>query len=205
MVRGAVYRYVVFVGVDLSSPVPEIAPGPELETRLLLREDVEAYARFRGRPVETVPALRRLDEGEVCVASWLEGELVSAAWYAFGLVWMDEIGRSLQLARDEVYAYDSYTTESLRGQGIAALRGRWAIKHFREEGFRRTIGWISPQNLPAFGPGRKLGAETLGRAGFVRLGPFRRDFVEPVRGERRWARRGEPIVLERDFASGPES
>jgi len=199
--RGAVYRYVIFVGVDLSSPVPDVAPGPPLETRLLAPEDIEAYARFRGRPVGTVPARRRLERGEVCVASWFEGEIVSAAWYAFGLAWMDEIRRDLRLARDEVYVYDSYTTESRRGEGIAALRGRWAIEHFRGEGFRRTIGWISPQNLPAFGPGRKLGADTLGRAGFVRLGPWRRDFVEPVQGKRRWSRPGEPIVLERDFAS----
>lgn len=205
MLRGAVYRYVVFTAVELSRPVPDLGHGPALEMRLLTPEDVAAYARFRRRPAELVPAARRLEEGHLCVAAWLDGEIVSAAWYASGSAWMDEIDRGLELAPDEVYSYDSYTAESRRGQGIASLRGRWAVEHFREQGFRRTIGWISPQNLPAFGPGRRLGAAQLGRAGFVRLGPWRRDFVEPVGGKRRWSRRSVPIVVARDFDGDPES
>jgi hypothetical protein len=197
--QGTVYRYVVFVAMDLTRPVKEMPPGPALETRLLRPEDVEAYASSRGRSVDSVPALRRLEEGHVCVASWLDGEIVSTAWYAFGSVRVDEIDRLLRLAPDEAYVYDSYTTESLRGLSIAALRGRWAIEHFRGLGFRRTIGWVSPKNLPAFGPARKLGADTLGRAGYLRLGPWRREFVAPADGKRRWAARGEPIVLARDF------
>lgn len=198
VVRGAVYRYVVFVGIDLTSPAPELAPGPPIEMRLLGPEDVEAYARFRGRPVESVPALRRLERGHLCVAAWLDGEIVSAIWYALRSAWMDEIDRGLTLTPNELYAYDSYTTESRRGQGIAPLRGRWALEYFREHGYRRTVAWISPQNLPALRAARKIGTE-LGRAGFVRLGPLRRDFVQPSGGTRRWAARNEPIVVERDF------
>lgn len=197
--KGAVYRYVVFVAMDLTRPALEVPHGPPLEMRLLQPDDVEAYARSRGRPVETVPALRRLEEGHVCVAAWLDGAIVSTAWYAFDSVRVDEIDRVLRLAPDEAYVYDSYTVESLRGLSIAALRGRWAIEHFRGLGFKRTVGWVSPKNLPAFGPARKLGADTLGRAGFFRLGPWRREFVEPAGARRTWASRGEPIVLARDF------
>ncbi len=196
---GAVYRHVVFVGMELASPVRVLARGPGVAMRLLEPGEVDAYARFRGTTIDAVPVLRRLADGHVCVAAWLDGEIVCAAWYAFGTVWVDEVERPLLLATDEAYVYDSYTTESLRGLGIAALRGEWAIEHFRGLGFRRTVGWVSPQNLPAFGPGRKLGATTLGRAGYVRLGPLRREFVQPVGRGRRWAARGEPIVLERDF------
>jgi hypothetical protein len=197
--RGAFYRYVVFVAMDLAGPVREIPAGPPVEMRLLRPEDVEEYARSRGRSVDAVPVRRRLEEGHVCVAAWLDGTIVSTAWYAFDTVLADEIDRPLKLAPDEVYVYDSYTTESLRGLSIAALRGRWAIEHFRRLGFKRTVGWVSPKNLPAFGPGRKLGADTLGRAGYLRLGPWRRDFVEPAGGRRRWAARGEPIFVARDF------
>ena len=203
--RGAVYRYVVFVAMDLTRPVLEVPPGPPVEMRVLRPDDVDAYARSRSRSVESVPALRRLEEGHVCVAAWLDGEIVSTAWYAFDSVRVDEIGRVLRLAPDEAYVYDSHTTESLRGLGIASLRGRWAIAHFRELGFRRTVGWVSPENLPAFGPARKLGYDTLGRAGYFRLGPWRREFVEPAGGKRRWASRGEPIVLARDFDLGSDA
>jgi hypothetical protein len=197
--QGAVHRYVVFVAMDLTGPVREIPPGPAVEMRLLESADVEAYARSRGRPVDSVPVVRRLEEGHVCVAAWLDGEIVSTAWYAFDSVRVDEIDRVLRLAPDEAYVYDSYTTEGLRGLSIAALRGRWAIAHFGGLGFRRTVGWVSPKNLPAFGPARKLGADTLGRAGYFRLGPWRREFVEPADGRRRWAAHSEPIVLARDF------
>jgi len=202
--RGAVYRYVVFVAMDLTGPVLEIPPGPAVEMRLLTPDDIEAYARSRARPVGPVPLNRRLDEGHVCVAAWLDGEIVSTAWYAFGSVRVDEIDRPLRLAPDEAYVYDSYTTESLRGLGIAALRGRWAIEHFRSLGFTRTVGWVSPKNLPAFGPARKLGADTLGRAGYFRLGRWRREFVEPTGVGRKWTARGEPIVLARDFGRGDD-
>ena len=87
----------------------------------------------------------------------------------------------LRLAPDEAYVYDSYTTESLRGLGIASLRGRWAIAHFRELGFRRTVGWVSPQNLPAFGPARKLGYDDA-RPGGLRPP---RAVAARVRGARR--------------------
>jgi hypothetical protein len=203
--RGAVYRYVVFVAMDLTGPVPEVPPGPAVEMRLLRPDDVEAYARSRSRPVNSVPALRRLEEGHVCVAAWLDGAIVSTAWYAFGSVRVDEIDRLLRLAADEAYVYDSYTSESLRGLSIAALRGRWAFAHFRDLGFRRTVGWVSPENLPAFGPARKLGADTLGRAGYFRLGPWRREFVEPAGATRRWASRDEPTVLARDFDLGSDA
>ena len=198
VVRGAVYRYVVFIGIDLTSSAPKLAPGPPIEMRLLRPEDVEAYARFRGRPVESVPALRRLERGHLCVAAWLDGEIVSAIWYVLRSAWMDEIDRGLTLAPNELYAYDCYTTESRRGQGIAPLRERWAMEYFRGQGYGRTVAWISPQNLPALRAGRKIGTD-LGRAGFVRLGPLRRDFVQPSGGRRRWAARNEPIVVERDF------
>jgi hypothetical protein len=200
--KGAVYRYVVFVAMDLTRPVLAMPPGPAVQMRVLRPDDVEAYARSRSRPVDSVPVLRRLEKGHVCVAAWLEEEIVSTAWYAFDAVRVDEIDRLLRLAADEAYVYDSYTTERLRGLSIAALRGRWAIEHFRDLGFTRTVGWVSPQNLPAFGPARKLGAETLGRAGYFRLGPWRREFVEPEGARRRWAARGEALVLARDFELG---
>lgn len=199
--RGIVYRYVVVVALDLTLARPDVSSDLQVQIRLLRPEDVAAYARFRGRPVDAVPALRRLDEGDLCVAVWLEDEIVAAAWYAFGKAWVDEIGRSLRLAADEVYAYDSYTAESRRRHNLAALRGIWAAAYLRENGYRRIVGWISPQNRPAFGPARKVGYETLGTVGFLRLGPWRRDFVRPEGGRRRWVARGQPIEAMRDFAA----
>jgi GNAT superfamily N-acetyltransferase len=196
-----VYRCVEVVALDLARPLPHIESDLPLEIRRLLAEEVPAYARFRGRDVEGVPGRGRLERGDMCVCAWLDGEIVAASWLAFESAWIDEIGRGVRLARDEAYVYDSFTTESRRGAGIAAFRARWTAEHLRLQGYRRIVGWISLQNRPALGPARKLGYASLGQAGFVRMWPWRRDFVAPEGGARRWAARDTPIVVERDFCA----
>ena len=198
-VRGLVYRDIILVALDVTHEVSDVERKVPVEMRLLGPEDVEAYARFRGLPVEHVTARRRFEKGDACIAAWLGDEIVSAGWYSFGTAWVDDIGRGLRLAPGEVFGYDLYTAESHRGLGVASQRGRWAADYLRAEGFRTVVAGISPQNLPVRGPARKLGYDTLGRAGFLRLGPLRRDFVRPEGGSRRWGRQAHPIEIERDF------
>jgi GNAT superfamily N-acetyltransferase len=198
-VRGLVYRDVILVSLDVTHDVPDVEPRVPVETRLLGPDELEAYARFRAQPVEHAQTRRRLEKGDACIAAWLDGEIVSAAWYSFGTAWVDDIGRALRLAPGEVFGYDLYTAESQRGRGVASERGRWAAAYFRAEGYRSVVAGLSPQNLPVQGPAQKLGYDTLGRAGFLRLGPLRRDFVRPAGGTRRWGRRSEPIETARDF------
>jgi hypothetical protein len=203
-VRGLVYRDVILVALDVTHDVPDLGRKVPLEMRLLGPDDLEAYARFRAQSVPHVQTQRRLEKGDACIAAWRDGEIVSAAWYSFGTAWIDDIGRALRLGSGEVFGYDLYTAESQRGLGVASERGRWAAAYFRAEGYRRVVAGLSPQNLPVQGPAQKLGYDTLGRAGFLRLGPFRRDFVRPEGGARRWGRRLDPIETARDFGRAAE-
>lgn len=197
---GLLYRHVIFFVNDLAQPRPDPPPTRlALELRLLTEEDVDAYALFRGHAAGALPASRRLAKGDLCVAAWLDGEIVSAGWLSRGTGQVSEIGRRLALEDDEVYSYDSYTAEHVRGLGIATARARWAASYLRAVGYRRTISCISPQNRPAFGPPLKIGYQRVGIAGYLRLGLWRRDFVRPELGSRRWASREEPIVMSRDF------
>jgi GNAT superfamily N-acetyltransferase len=198
-VRGLVYRDVILVALDVTHEVPDVATLVPVGMRLLGPEDVEAYARFRALPVEHVTTRRRLEQGDASIAAWQGDEIVSAGWYSFGTAWVDDIGRGLRRAPGEVFGYDLYTAESHRGLGVASQRGRWAADYLKAAGYRTVVAGISPQNLPVQGPTRKLGYDTLGRAGFLRLGPLRRDFVRPEGAARRWGRRAEPIETERDF------
>jgi len=198
-VRGLVYRDVFLVALDLTHDVPEVATAVPVVMRWLGPDDVDAYARFRGLSVEHVTTRRRLEKGDACIAAWLDSEIVSAGWYSFGNAWVDDIGRGLRLGPGEVFGYDLYTAEGQRGLGVASQRGRWAAGELHAKGYRTIVAAISPQNLPVRGPAEKLGYDTLGRAGFVRLGPLRRDFVRPEGGGRRWGRRSDPIQTERDF------
>src|SRR5262245_7861849 len=154
--RGLVYRDVILVALDVTRDVPEVATVVPVMMRLLGPEDVAAYARFRGFSIEHVTTRRRLEKGDACIAAWIDDEIVSAGWYSFDEAWVDDVGRGLRLAQGEVFGYDLYTAESQRGRGVASERGRWAADHLRSEGYRTIVAGISPQNLPALGPTRKL-------------------------------------------------
>lgn len=199
VLRGAVYRTTVVVSLDLSRPPPRHSTDVPIELRLLLPEDLQAYARLRDEPAGSMPGSGRLGRGDVCVAAWLDGEIVAIVWIAFENGRLDEVGREVRLAPDEVYLYDSYTAERVRERGVASARALWTAAYLREAGYRRAIGWISPQNRPAFGPARKAGYEIVGTVGFIRVGPLRWDFVQPVGARRRSSRRDQPIEVERDF------
>ncbi len=199
VVCGVVYRHVLVVGLDLARPLPQVAGELAAEIRLLEPGDTDAYARFRAGSAQH--AARRLGRGDLCVAAWLGGEIVSAAWLSFEAMPVEEIGRELYLSRGDVCVYDSFTAVGRRGLGVAAQRARWTAEYLRANRYRRIVGWIQPQNRPAFGPVQAMGYEALGIAGFVRLGPWRRDFVRPVGQPRRWWPRGEPIDTARDFGA----
>lgn len=198
-VAGIVYRSVAIRGRDLTLALPPgSAPDPSVQMRVLALEDAEALARHRGdlEHRRVADRIERLQSGQTCVAAWLDGEIASTIWLAFGTAWLPEIRRAIRLGPDEVFLYDSYTSEQLRGRGIATMRGLWTVGYLRENGYRFAFGHTAPENRPAQGPPEKTGYSVLAIAGYVRLGPWRRDFVRLVDGERTWGRQTEPIESE---------
>jgi ribosomal protein S18 acetylase RimI-like enzyme len=199
-VAGVVYRSVAIRGRDLTVPLPARRPSPDdaVEMRILTSDDAEALARHRAdlEPRRIADRVARLGSDQLCVAAWLEDEIASTVWVAFGSAWLPELRRAIRLQPHEVFLYDSYTSERLRGRGIATMRALWTAEYLREGGYRFAFGHTAPENQPAQGPPEKTGYEVLATAGYVRLGPWRRDFVRLPDGVRSWARRTEPIVSE---------
>jgi hypothetical protein len=198
--RGLVYRSVVIVGRDLSAPMPEVECTLRVQIRLLGAGDTDALKRHRSDldPARLAARLELLERGHACVAAWLDGEIVASVWIAFDEARVPEIDRRLRLAPGEVFLYDSYTSAPARGHGIATVRAVWTARYLRDAGYRLAIGHVRPENRRAQGPPARAGYRVLGTAGYVRLGPWRRDFVRPVGLGRRWSRR-EPIDVASDF------
>jgi len=178
-----VYRRAVLVERPLDAPLPAIAPSVAVDIRLLGGTDVDAYLAFRPE-TRTADMRDRLARGHVCFAAWREGRIVSAAWLATGVVWIDYLERELRLAADEAYLYESYTAPGLRGQNIPALRGACEARHFRDAGYRRQVAVIVPENRPALRHAEKAGWRVFGLMGYVKLGPWRRDFCRVDPGAR---------------------
>jgi len=199
--RGAFYRSVVILARDLSQPVPDVTSAVPVEMRLLQAADAPALVRHRADldPARIAARLDRVGHGHDCVTAWLDDVIVSSVWLAFETARVPEIDRPLRLGPGEVFLYDSYTSESQRGHGIATIRAVWTARYLRDAGYRYAIGHTAPENRPAHGPPERAGYRPLGIAGYVRVGPWRRDFVQPLGSRRRWARRNEPIDVSGDF------
>ena len=75
--------------------VAVLAAG-EIETYLALRPDQDP-AEIRDR----------FEEGQHCYAVWQEGHIVHAQWAVTGRARIAYLGCHLELAPDEVYAYDA--------------------------------------------------------------------------------------------------
>jgi GNAT superfamily N-acetyltransferase len=175
-----------------------------VEIRILEPREAGAWRRHRAEleASRIDERLQRLGNGHSCVAAWLDGEIVASVWLALDEARIPEIDRNLRLGRGEVFAYDSYTSEGARGHGIATMRAVWTARYLRDAGYDVVLGHVTPENRPGHGPPARAGYQELGTAGYVRLGPWRRDYVRPVGLERRWSR-SQPIVVATDFGLVP--
>jgi GNAT superfamily N-acetyltransferase len=199
-----VYRSVVIVHRDLVEPPPVLGSSLPIEIRLLEARDADAWRRHRTdlEASRVDERLARLGRGHACVAAWLDGEIVASVWLALDEARIPEIDRLLRLGPGEVFAYDSYTSESVRRHGIATARAAWTTRYLRDAGYGVVVGHLTPENRPGRGPPARAGYRELGTAGYVRLGPWRRDFVRPVGSRRRWSsERGAPIQIVPDFGN----
>ena len=206
VVAGSVfYRCVVIHGRDLSEPLPEATSALPVEIRLLKATDAAALARHRVdlEPTRVAARLQRLADGQACVAAWLDDQIISSTWLAFDTAWLPQLHRRLSLSPNEVFIYDTYTIEPMRGRGLATIRALWTARYLRDAGYRYAIGHTARENRPAQGPPEKAGYRALGTAGYVRLGPWRRDFVHVAGRRRRWMRQDEPIDMTQDFSWAP--
>jgi hypothetical protein len=176
-----VYRRAVLVEHRLDAPLLDVTPSVPVEIGLLGEAHVDAYLAFRPDTGST-DVRSRLEKGHVCFAAWHDGRIVSAAWLATGRVWIDYLARDMHLAADEAYLYESFTTRGFRGHNIPALRGSYEARYFRDAGYRRLVAVIAPENGPALRHAEKAGWNVFGMMGYVKLGPWRRDFcrVDPA-------------------------
>ena len=57
-----------------------------------------------------------------------------------------ELGLTLELARDEVYMFGSFTAPELRGKNVATARSSAMLIGLREMGYRRAVAYVVPED-----------------------------------------------------------
>jgi len=178
-----VYRRLVLFERPLDEPITPLTTRLPIIIRLLQDTDIAAFTRFRPE-VDPEEVRRRLASGQMCFAAWHEGRIVHAAWVATGQVWIGYLARTMTLAPDEAYSYESFTAPDYRGQNVSTMRLLHVLQVLRQAGYRRIISAIMPENKPAFRPIEKAGFHPIGVIGYVRLGPWRWDFCRLRPGAR---------------------
>jgi len=167
----------------LDEPVVEVMPRLAVAIGLLEESEIDEYVAFRPE-ADPAEICRRREAGQVCFVVRHEGRIAHACWAAMRQARIDYLARDIHLAPDEVYVYDSFTAPAFRGQNLSPTRAVQMARHFREKGHRRLIAVIMPENKRAFRPAAKAGYCPLGVMGYIKLGPWRRDFCRVRPGAR---------------------
>ncbi len=170
-----VYRRVVLLERRLDGSAVEVTSRLPVVLGLLQETEVDEYVALRPTS-DPAEVRRRLAAGQQCFTARHEGRLVHVCWVATHRAWIGYLQREIALAPDEAYIYDAFTAPDWRGQNISPARSAHMQRALWAAGTRRLLTVIMPENRPAFRPPAKTGYRPIGVLGYVRLGPWRRDF-----------------------------
>jgi GNAT superfamily N-acetyltransferase len=171
--RAKMYRRLILVERMLSEPVPEISLSMRVTVEVLTSDKIAAYRALRPQQ-DPAEVTRRLEKGDWCFAVWHEGCVIHVAWAAARRATIEYLARAVELAPDQVYVYDIFTAPAFRQTGVASLRSVEMMRYFRERGYRRLLGAVSPENRSAFR--QNVGYRRVGVIGFLGVGPWHRAF-----------------------------
>jgi hypothetical protein len=143
----------------------------EVEFRLLQPEDLTAYLHFRPN-AERRTIESRIEQGHRCVSSWHDGKIIDAGWTAAGEVTVPYLDRMLCLEPGDIYSYDAYTLPAYRGHGLYMARNSYTARTNQQEGYKRSVALVAPENYTAWLILTRSGLETIGEYSFLRV-PFR--------------------------------
>lgn len=156
------------VGGEAAAP-----PPPRLSAELLDTGSLDDYLALRP-DIPRGEVSRRLAAGERCFLTRLDGRLVEGVWVADGRVRIAYLHCQLQLASDEVYVYDAHTAPHARGRAISArVRFPAMNRLLADDGYRRMLALVLPENRSGMRLVEKYGYRRIGRVATFRLGPWR--------------------------------
>lgn len=175
------YRRLMLLDRPLDEPIVGLGLPPGVTVRQLDLKDVPAYCAFRP-DADPSAIRRRLLVGEWAFAAWREGTILTAGWTSPGRATIEYLDRTMALAPHEGYSYDLYTATSFRGHGLASAARIPALRHARDQGCRRLLSSLLPENGPGWRTPATIGFRHIGWIGYVGAGPLRQHFCRLLAG-----------------------
>lgn len=169
------YRRLELVELDLTVPPAPVAAAPALDFGFLGDDELDRLVALGAGP-DAVVLRRRLEQGDRCFVARESGAIVSARWVATRRAHIAYLDRSLELEPGDSYLYETFTHPERRGAGVSAAAGTRLALALAEEGRRRILAAVLRENGSGTRAYEKAGYRRIGRIGYVKLGPWRRDF-----------------------------
>lgn len=167
------YRRVALFELALDARLPELAARVPLEMGPYVdgRDDAE-YAELSPYSDHALTP-ERLASGHSLFVARSGGRLVGVCWVARGRLWSTYLRREIRLAPDEALTYETYTAESARGLGVGPALRAWVAGRLSEDGCRRLLAAVEPENRPAIRLVEKLGYRRIGTLAYLGAGRLR--------------------------------
>ena len=182
------YRRTVVVARPIDGTVAAVPPPFPVVITVLKEEDLSAYIQLH--PDQHPREIRvRLAEGDQCFAVWHEGQIVHTGWVTTKQKYEPYLRREFILQPGDIFLYDHFTHPSLRRCGLAQARDVHVLRHYGEEGYRRSIAIIAIENKAAILPFKAVGYRSIGMLKCLRLGPWQLNW------EAKWSEETLPVEL----------
>lgn len=176
-------RWDCFVrSLDRCEPARET--GVDVEIGALEPKDADAYVSLR--PETTAAEYReRLRAGRACWAARHGDRLVAVKWVRFDMIEVPYLRRRYPLAPGEIYLEDMFTAPDMRGHHLQSALSARIFAHCRAQGYRRSVGLVSPANAASIASILRTGYRRIGwvsvlQLGLVRLERFHRRQAVPA-------------------------
>jgi RimJ/RimL family protein N-acetyltransferase len=170
-----VYRRLAVLELPLEAALPEVGSSLDVEVVELGEGGLAEYLRFRP-DLDVADVRRRFADGHRCFMALHEGRPIHSTWAARGRLPSKYLGRDIPLAATESASFGTFTSPEARGRGVGALVRAMQANALRDDGCRRFLSLVLPENPAALRMNEKLGYRRIGTIGYLGLGPRRRYF-----------------------------
>jgi GNAT superfamily N-acetyltransferase len=170
-----IYRRLELVSHPLEL-IRDIRPTVPVTTGQLESSAVSEYIAFR--PDQDAEEIKhRFDRGDLCFVARHEDRIVSACWLMLNRAYAEYLDREFEVGMNLVFPHDGFTLPEYRRQKVIHHLGEHIARYLKENGFAGVVMALHPSNTAALQGAATGRFKTVGSVGFVKIGPWRRDFV----------------------------
>ncbi len=142
-------------------PVAEVHTQWPLDLGQLAAEDMGDYLTLH-RSARLPELQQRWTTGQICFTARLQGRLIYVCWASVSHAWIDYLSRRIELAPDEAYIFESFTSPECRGGNVAPACHAYMHNYLQAKGLHRLFAAVLAENKPAIRAAIKGGYHRVG-------------------------------------------